>query len=100
VDVLRLRYVRDRQFAGVDLFFEFLQPQLFEGLSHGIRIASLPASQDDGFKQLPFLFAVTSPIGIVIGLLSFAKATDGGMCPIVSSLTFVSGLLITFFFDI
>jgi len=65
--------------------------QLFEGLSLGIRIASLPASQDDGFKQLPFLqrtlsilFAVTTPIGIVIGLLSFTKATDGGTCQIVS----------------
>jgi len=83
--------------------------QLFEGLSLGIRIASLPTSQDDGFKRLPFLqrtlsmlFAVTTPIGIVIGLLSFTKATDGGTCPNrLFHLPSFPGLLITFFsFDI
>jgi zinc transporter 1/2/3 len=59
--------------------------QLFEGLSLGIRIASLPARHGSKFKRLPFfeqtlsiLFAVTTPIGMVIGLLSFLKGADSG----------------------
>jgi zinc transporter 1/2/3 len=59
--------------------------QLFEGLSLGVRIASLPSSRDGGSKQFPLfeltlsiLFAITTPFGIGIGLLSFTKGTDSG----------------------
>jgi solute carrier family 39 (zinc transporter), member 1/2/3 len=60
--------------------------QLFEGLSLGIRIASLPPSREGGgFERfrfleptLSFLFAVTPPIGILVGLLSFSEGPDYG----------------------
>ncbi|KAG9225447.1 hypothetical protein CCMSSC00406_0002950 [Pleurotus cornucopiae] len=49
--------------------------QLFEGLSLGIRIASLPPPTDKSSRSLlapalSALFAVTTPAGILIGLLS------------------------------
>ncbi|KII84827.1 hypothetical protein PLICRDRAFT_57339 [Plicaturopsis crispa FD-325 SS-3] len=57
--------------------------QLFEGLSLGVRIASLPPSDDGGFERLPFLkpiltflFAITTPAGIVLGLLVFSNGGD------------------------
>lgn len=59
--------------------------QLFEGLSLGIRIASLPSSDDGGTKYMAILrstlivlFAVTNPVGIVIGLLAFRRGHDVG----------------------
>ncbi|TFY58019.1 hypothetical protein EVG20_g8316 [Dentipellis fragilis] len=60
--------------------------QLFEGLSLGIRIAGLPArSSEDGGHHVPFprailvvLFAITTPAGIVIGLLSFSASQHSG----------------------
>ena len=62
--------------------------QLFEGLSLGIRIASLPASGDSESiplrllePTLSFLFALTTPVGILIGLVSFSEGTDSGMYP-------------------
>ncbi|KAG1764467.1 zinc iron permease [Suillus occidentalis] len=57
--------------------------QLFEGLSLGIRIASLPSSDDGGIKYmavlrstLVILFAITNPVGIAIGLLAFRRGHD------------------------
>ncbi|KAG2360281.1 Zinc/iron permease [Suillus spraguei] len=57
--------------------------QLFEGLSLGIRIASLPSSDDGGIKYMAILrstlivlFSVTNPAGIVIGLLAFRRGHD------------------------
>ncbi|KAG0704104.1 zinc iron permease [Suillus ampliporus] len=57
--------------------------QLFEGLSLGIRIASLPSSDDGGIKYmamlrstLTVLFAITNPAGIVFGLLVFRRGHD------------------------
>ncbi|KAG1857831.1 zinc iron permease [Suillus subluteus] len=57
--------------------------QLFEGLSLGIRIASLPSSDNGGIKYMAILrstlimlFAVTNPAGIVIGLLAFKRGHD------------------------
>ncbi|KAF4565453.1 hypothetical protein EYR36_002024 [Pleurotus pulmonarius] len=49
--------------------------QLFEGLSLGIRIASLPPPKNKSARSLlapalSALFAVTTPVGILIGLLS------------------------------
>ncbi|EGO23339.1 hypothetical protein SERLADRAFT_416696 [Serpula lacrymans var. lacrymans S7.9] len=77
--------------------------QLFEGLSLGIRIASLPSQSDspdeeqggaEGGKKkgsgmwmsflkptLAFLFAVTNPVGIVIGILP----TNDALTPLPSS---------------
>lgn len=56
--------------------------QLFEGLSLGIRIAGLPSTPMQGaFARLPghtlkpllsVLFALTTPVGISVGLLAFA----------------------------
>src|ERR1700749_2325184 len=45
--------------------------QLFEGLSLGVRISSLPNTRSGLRILLCCLFAVTMPIGIVIGLSSF-----------------------------
>ncbi|OJA19394.1 hypothetical protein AZE42_11564 [Rhizopogon vesiculosus] len=57
--------------------------QLFEGLSLGIRIASLPSSDDGSDKYIPILrstlavlFAVTNPVGIILGLLVFKRDHD------------------------
>ncbi|KAG2036630.1 Zinc/iron permease [Suillus americanus] len=57
--------------------------QLFEGLSLGIRIASLPSSDNGGIRYMAILrstlimlFAVTNPAGIVIGLLAFKRGHD------------------------
>ncbi|KAF7986876.1 hypothetical protein HWV62_12620 [Athelia sp. TMB] len=62
--------------------------QLFEGLSLGIRISGLPTSNPHGSDPndkksfsplkvtLMFLFAITTPVGILIGLLSFAQSGD------------------------
>jgi solute carrier family 39 (zinc transporter), member 1/2/3 len=61
--------------------------QIFEGLSLGIRISSLPlrAECDGGFMNIPmleqtlaFLFAITTPTGILIGLVSFGKGDEPG----------------------
>jgi hypothetical protein len=63
--------------------------QLFEGLSLGIRIASLPAPPSNDTKNsdrgrfgvlgptLAMLFAITVPAGIGIGLLAFGNGTMG-----------------------
>jgi zinc transporter 1/2/3 len=60
--------------------------QLFEGLSLGIRIASLPSSDNGGIKYMAILrstlivlFAVTNPAGIIVGLLAFERGHDVGM---------------------
>lgn len=65
------------------LFVAIIFHQLFEGLSLGIRIASLPSSDDGGAKYmavlrstLVVLFAVTNPAGIAIGLLAFRRGHD------------------------
>lgn len=57
--------------------------QLFEGLSLGIRIASLPPLRE--FKHLRMLkptlaclFAVTTPAGVLLGILIFAHNNDTG----------------------
>ncbi|KIK96962.1 hypothetical protein PAXRUDRAFT_825400 [Paxillus rubicundulus Ve08.2h10] len=57
--------------------------QLFEGLSLGIRIASLPSSEEHEFKYLNILkpvlaslFAVTTPVGIVLGIVIFGQSKD------------------------
>ncbi|KAG8215728.1 zinc iron permease [Butyriboletus roseoflavus] len=57
--------------------------QLFEGLSLGIRIASLPSSQEPEFKYLNILkptlaslFAITTPAGILLGMLVFNHDDD------------------------
>ncbi|KAJ3489170.1 hypothetical protein NLI96_g2321 [Meripilus lineatus] len=62
--------------------------QLFEGLSLGIRIAALPSSTPEGgFVCLPepilkpvlaFTFAITTPIGIALGLISFGGGRSAG----------------------
>lgn len=64
---------------------------LFEGLSLGIRIAGLPrpppAGGLEGGKRsvgwlkptLAFLFAATTPVGIVLGLLIFGNNGKAGM---------------------
>ncbi|TFY80587.1 hypothetical protein EWM64_g3425 [Hericium alpestre] len=56
--------------------------QLFEGLSLGIRIAGLPAPHKPTGVHMPFpkallafLFAITTPLGIIIGVLSFGPRT-------------------------
>ncbi|KAF8837664.1 Zinc/iron permease [Paxillus ammoniavirescens] len=57
--------------------------QLFEGLSLGIRIASLPSSEEHEFKYLNILkpvlaslFAITTPAGIVLGIVIFGQSKD------------------------
>ncbi|KAH7886695.1 zinc iron permease [Phlebopus sp. FC_14] len=57
--------------------------QLFEGLSLGIRIASLPSSHDLRPKCFIFLkpiltglFAITTPIGIILGIAIFGQGKD------------------------
>ncbi|KAI0074571.1 Zip-domain-containing protein [Panus rudis PR-1116 ss-1] len=59
--------------------------QLFEGFSLGIRIASLPVAPFDAsfvrklFKPiLAFTFAVTTPLGIAIGLGLFSQGRTNG----------------------
>lgn len=59
--------------------------QLFEGLSLGIRVASLPSSQEQEFQYLGILkpilaclFAITTPAGILLGILLFAHNDDMG----------------------
>lgn len=61
--------------------------QLFEGLSLGIRIASLPSSNEGGFICLPepvlktvlvFTFAMTTPVGIALGLGLFGGGRSAG----------------------
>ncbi|KAI0048134.1 Zinc/iron permease [Auriscalpium vulgare] len=58
--------------------------QLFEGLSLGIRIAGLPAPRDPSRgwlwlkPVLALLFAVTTPAGITIGLLTFGVGSGSG----------------------
>jgi len=63
--------------------------QLFEGLSLGIRIAGLPSSNKEQEYRRSFSllkttlmmsFAITTPVGIVAGLLCFSRGTDGGKC--------------------
>lgn len=72
--------------------------QLFEGLSLGIRISGLPTSNPHRSDRedtksfsplkitLMFLFAITTPIGILIGLLSFAQSGDQGTLILILSL--------------
>jgi solute carrier family 39 (zinc transporter), member 1/2/3 len=65
--------------------------QLFEGLSLGIRIASLPASSNrtTSLKAvLAVLFAITVPIGISIGLLTLRRNGVNG-----PQLQFVQGIM-------
>jgi zinc transporter 1/2/3 len=55
--------------------------QLFEGLSLGIRIASLPAPKGRVpwlRAVLAVLFAITVPVGISIGLLAFSASSAAG----------------------
>lgn len=57
--------------------------QLFEGLSLGIRIASLPRKAGTGGFSilkvtLMILFAITTPIGIIIGMIVFPGDADVG----------------------
>ena len=64
--------------------------QLFEGLSLGIRIAGLPAPDPSAPHQMSLLkpilaslFAVTTPVGILIGLASFgvgSSSEEGAFC--------------------
>lgn len=59
--------------------------QLFEGLSLGIRIASLPPPMNKTSRSLlapalSALFAVTTPVGILIGLLSLGGGQGGELC--------------------
>lgn len=59
--------------------------QLFEGLSLGIRIAGLPASKEGSFilpsqflkPALAFTFAITTPVGIGLGLALFSSGQHG-----------------------
>ncbi|KZT66934.1 Zinc/iron permease [Daedalea quercina L-15889] len=69
--------------------------QLFEGLSLGIRIATLPAAAARhvvGFKLLkPILalsFAITTPVGIGIGLAAFEPGRSEG-----AKVTLIRGLM-------
>ncbi|KAJ7039059.1 Zinc/iron permease [Mycena alexandri] len=60
--------------------------QLFEGLSLGIRIASLPAPKTHSHSHtrrrdwfsitLSLLFALTTPVGLAIGMLAFARSAQ------------------------
>ncbi|KAJ7915681.1 Zinc/iron permease [Mycena leptocephala] len=54
--------------------------QLFEGLSLGIRIAQLPSPKThrrDWFSiTLSLLFALTTPVGLAIGMLAFAHSAQ------------------------
>ncbi|KAF7328878.1 Zip-like iron-zinc transporter [Mycena venus] len=54
--------------------------QLFEGLSLGIRIASLPAPKTHGRDwfsiTLSLLFALTTPVGLAIGMRAFARSAQ------------------------
>lgn len=60
--------------------------QLFEGLSLGIRIAALPTSDPNSQQSslgwlrplLALLFAVTTPFGILSGLVVFGSGHRGG----------------------
>ncbi|KAI0300641.1 Zinc/iron permease [Multifurca ochricompacta] len=59
--------------------------QLFEGLSLGIRIAALPAHPDPQQSSLSWLrpllallFALTTPAGILSGLIAFGDGHKGG----------------------
>ncbi|KAG2048622.1 Zinc/iron permease [Suillus hirtellus] len=78
---LTLAITQGPEFAS--LLVAIIFHQLFEGLSLGIRIASLPSSDDGGTKYMAILrstlivlFAVTNPVGIVIGLLAFRRGHD------------------------
>lgn len=78
---LTLAITQGPEFAS--LLVAIIFHQLFEGLSLGIRIASLPSSDDGGAKYMAILrstlivlFAVTNPVGIVIGLLAFRRGHD------------------------
>jgi len=59
--------------------------QLFEGLSLGIRIAALPTSKEGSFilpsqimkPVLAFMFAITTPVGIALGLALFSSGQHG-----------------------
>ena len=55
--------------------------QLFEGLSLGIRIAGLPPSSTAGPRwlapTLSILFAITTPLGMVGGMLAFPSRQAG-----------------------
>ncbi|KAI0660291.1 Zinc/iron permease [Cubamyces menziesii] len=81
--------------------------QLFEGLSLGIRIAGLPSKRsEDGFKNLPghilkpllaMAFAMTTPLGIGIGIaaLSGAKSTGPRLMLVQGVMSAISaGMLI------
>ncbi|KAI0795802.1 Zinc/iron permease [Abortiporus biennis] len=58
--------------------------QLFEGLSLGIRIAALPGTSHEGLTGrtlkpvLAFTFAITTPIGIALGLGLFGGGRTAG----------------------
>ena len=63
--------------------------QLFEGLSLGVRISAIPPSihkgSHNGHANLAFLkptltllFSITTPVGIVLGLLFLPRGGEGG----------------------
>lgn len=69
------------------LVIAILFHQLFEGLSLGVRISSIPLSfggKGNGRSSLAFLkptltllFSVTTPVGIVLGLLLLPRGGEG-----------------------
>ncbi|KAG5351651.1 hypothetical protein C0989_005423 [Termitomyces sp. Mn162] len=70
--------------SGVDftsLVTAIIFHQLFEGLSLGIRIAGLPPSPTSGPRwlapTLSILFAITTPLGMVVGMLAFPSTRAG-----------------------
>ncbi|KAJ7782725.1 ZIP zinc transporter-domain-containing protein [Mycena metata] len=77
--------------------------QLFEGLSLGIRIASLPPPKTHSHTRrrdwfsitLSLLFALTTPAGLAIGMLSFAHSAQSHTLLIKGVMSAVSaGMLI------
>jgi len=79
------------------LLIAILFHQLFEGLSLGIRIASLPPPPHPRQRSslsispiLSFLFAVTTPLGLAIGLLAFSSSNTHRALP---STLLIKGLM-------
>lgn len=85
----------DRRFIDntATLLIAVIFHQLFEGLSLGIRISALPSSQEPEFKYLAILkpvlaclFAITTPAGILLGIIVFAHNDDIGMLQTLTSI--------------
>src|SRR5882757_5843840 len=53
--------------------------QLFEGLSLGTRIATLPTNSRTLRPSMMMSFATTVPIGVAVGLLLFTGPYEGGL---------------------